>query len=79
MAALTGADHPVRLDQARISRRKRELTLAHAVEATSDDEYLQRLAQLRAEEAVIDEGARPCVSPDVAVAWLRSLGRPGGG
>ncbi len=73
VAALGSADRPVKLDQARLDRAKRELALEHAAEAMTDAEYLEWLAGLRAEVATLDWEDRPGIAPERIVDWLGAL------
>ena len=73
VAALGSAERPVAIDRARLQRRKRELALDHVAGNLDDGVYLERVAQLRAELASLDQSAAGGVPAERAVTWLRAL------
>lgn len=58
---------------ARYRREMRELAEAHLAERIADAAYLERLAELRRQEAAAAIEDRPAIDPDAAVAYLRDL------
>lgn len=59
--------------RARYRREMRELAETHVAERITDALYLERLADLRRQEAAAAIEERPTVDPDAAVAYLRDL------
>ena len=78
VASLGSGPRPVTLDQARIDRQIRELALEHAAGRLEDAVYLERLHELRDARENLERTSADGISPERAVAWLRSCQRRGG-
>ena len=73
VAALGSAVRPVAIDRSRIERQMRELALEHVAGAISDETYLERMKQLRASLAAVEETAQEGIPAERAVDWPRTL------
>ena len=74
VGALSSTERPIAIDRARLDRQIREVALAHAAEALSDDAYLARIAELRTQRTALETTTPKGVPAHRAVEWLRALG-----
>ncbi len=73
VAALGGARRPVAIDRGRIERQMRDLALEHVRGGLSDDTYLARVVESRAQIAALEVTSDVGVPADRAVDWLRGI------
>jgi hypothetical protein len=74
VGALGSTERPIAVHRARLDRQIREVALAHAAETLSDDAYLARIAELRAQRTALQTTTPKGVPAQRAVEWLRVLG-----
>ena len=61
------------LDRARIQRQMHELGAEHIAGRIEDSTYLERLGQLRADLAAVDDSRRAATPAKRALEWLRAI------
>lgn len=69
----TPAPIPMATSSVRFRREMRELAEAHVAERITDAAYLERLAELRRQEAAAAAEQRPTADPDEAMSYVRDL------
>ena len=70
---LSTSGRPVGLDRARLERAKRELAIEHAAGHLSDDAYLGRMAEFRAQADELGRVEHRELTAARAVEWLRAF------